>query len=565
MTDDTGDQRIELSRRHALAALGTVGAASAGAGLGTSAYFSDTEEFTGNTLTAGELDLVVDWEEHYSDWSDDEAEGLEFPVLMDAPGDGDPDVPYVGLPDPQNPLIYVAASDLPTFMDNTSIEAYPDPDDDGVQNLPEGYVVCEDGANTPDGLDPTTDGALRTQNADTYDAETETIKPLVAIDDVKPGDFGELTLSFHLCDNPGYVWLQGALDEELTSENGVTEPEADDPDEEEGVVELLDEIQTTWWYDDDGDNVVDAGADGETPCVEFVLDASGSMTSTDGDGVSRNQEAIDGAKQLAAEIIGAGGRVGVTFFSADGYDSGAQNQLSLADAGASDLATVEAAIEGLPADGGSTAVGEGILTGDEDLANCTDSERAIQVVVTDGANNAGSDPGVAADNVTGSDADDYTDEIFAIGTGGTSEAALLEFARPADDVHAEFADDLTAVIANISQAILGEEVFFRGSLREALSALESGNGIPLDGNRATAYDEIEAAPDAEGRDCYVQGVTHYVGFAWYLPVDHANEIQTDSVGFDLGFYTEQCRHNSGSGMTPEATETETTTSTSTPN
>ncbi|MFB6120549.1 MAG: SipW-dependent-type signal peptide-containing protein, partial [Halobacteriaceae archaeon] len=71
MSNDNAD-RFELSRRKALAALGTIGAASAGAGLGTSAYFSDRETYEGNTLTAGSLDLKVDWEEHYSDWSDDE-------------------------------------------------------------------------------------------------------------------------------------------------------------------------------------------------------------------------------------------------------------------------------------------------------------------------------------------------------------------------------------------------------------------------------------------------------------------------------------------------------------
>jgi hypothetical protein len=32
-----------------------------------------------------------------------------------------------------------------------------------------------------------------------------------------------------------------------------------------------------------------------------------------------------------------------------------------------------------------------------------------------------------------------------------------------------------------------------------------------------------------------------------VPTDVGNEIQTDSASFDLGFYTEQCRHNSGSG------------------
>ena len=55
------DDKFELTRRKALAGLGTIGVASAGAGLGTSAYFNDTESFTGNSMTAGELDLTVEW------------------------------------------------------------------------------------------------------------------------------------------------------------------------------------------------------------------------------------------------------------------------------------------------------------------------------------------------------------------------------------------------------------------------------------------------------------------------------------------------------------------------
>ena len=45
--------------------LGAIGVASAGAGLGTTAFFSDSESFEENTLTAGELDLFVhvDYEE----------------------------------------------------------------------------------------------------------------------------------------------------------------------------------------------------------------------------------------------------------------------------------------------------------------------------------------------------------------------------------------------------------------------------------------------------------------------------------------------------------------------
>jgi predicted ribosomally synthesized peptide with SipW-like signal peptide len=60
MNDD--NQLYNLSRRKLLGGIGAVGLASAGAGLGTSAYFNDVEEFVGNSLTAGELDLSVAYE-----------------------------------------------------------------------------------------------------------------------------------------------------------------------------------------------------------------------------------------------------------------------------------------------------------------------------------------------------------------------------------------------------------------------------------------------------------------------------------------------------------------------
>jgi predicted ribosomally synthesized peptide with SipW-like signal peptide len=54
-------ENIELTRRKALLGLGVVGIAGAGAGVGTSALFSDEEEFTNNRIEAGELDLIVDY------------------------------------------------------------------------------------------------------------------------------------------------------------------------------------------------------------------------------------------------------------------------------------------------------------------------------------------------------------------------------------------------------------------------------------------------------------------------------------------------------------------------
>ena len=309
------DDRIDFTRRKALAAIGSIGVASAGAGLGTSAYFSDQETFGNNQLTAGELDMKVSWAEHYSDWSEDEA---EFASMADGE---------------------LVIDDQEGFMNATLQEQFPDKQTRTA--IDEGDAdPCEELADVPDDLE----------------------KPVIEIEDVKPGDFGEVTFDFALCDNPGYVWLNGEILD--ASENGLTEPEADDPDEEEGVVELLDEIQVTVWHDD-GDNVLE---DTET-------------------------------------------------------------------------------------------------------------------IVTD----------------------------------------------------REFDPDPTSSAIAVS----GEDrIIARGTLREVLTQLSVEDGIPLD-----------ADPTTDDRDCFTNSPTiHYLGFAWELPVDHANEIQSDSVEFDLGFYTEQCRHNEGVGL-----------------
>ena len=56
------DNTYGLSRRKALLGLSTIGVAGVGAGIGTSALFSDQESFENNTITAGTLNMVVDAE-----------------------------------------------------------------------------------------------------------------------------------------------------------------------------------------------------------------------------------------------------------------------------------------------------------------------------------------------------------------------------------------------------------------------------------------------------------------------------------------------------------------------
>ena len=547
----TDDKIPRLSRRRVLGTLGALGAGAALGGAGTTAFFSDKETFTDNTLTAGELDLKVDWEEHYHLTKEQvflEGDDGEFPgIVREDPQDPN----FVGFPDPLNPMVWVHVDALEEYMEMTAIEAFPDPDNDGMPELEfEGWVYdpCEHGADTPEDLDPSGEMALRTENQDTWDGEEP--KPLVALEDLKPGDFGEVTFSFHNCDNPGYVWM--FADNVAWAENGFTEPELKDEDEDgpEGDnVELDQAIQTIWWYDTDGDNVFDQAAEAEPACVHLVLDSSGSMTSTDGDLTTRQEEMQTGAKQLAQAILDASDQntVGVTEFNGDANTLQGQTD---------NYGLVETAIDSVDADG-STSIDAGINAGDAALAECPEDTRHIMIVVTDGENNAGSGPvQTASDNAIASN----TDEIYAVGTGGATQASLEAIANPDDEAHISLTTDLTQAIADLVEVLIGEELIFRGSLRDSLNALMSDNGIPLDGNRQTAYDEVgaigdETNPEYGERECFPASDTQYIGFAWWLPVDHANEIQTDSVVFDIGFYTEQCRHNDGEGMPFEPTTT----------
>ena len=87
MSDENG--RFELTRRRVLGGVAAVGAAGTGAGVGTWAYFQDTERSTGNTIDAGTLDLKVsDSDEGFGDgvsgtWTISNAEPGDS-VLADA-------------------------------------------------------------------------------------------------------------------------------------------------------------------------------------------------------------------------------------------------------------------------------------------------------------------------------------------------------------------------------------------------------------------------------------------------------------------------------------------------
>ena len=480
MTNDKNT--YALSRRKALAALGTIGAASAGAGLGTSAWFSDRETFEGNTLTAGSLDLKIDWQQTYTG------------------------------PDGMVP-----------------VNAYPDDDDDNWQSWDGVQLAGPDAeGDIRDIEDPC---ALKSGDElpeDVFEG-FEGQESLIQLDDVKPGDEGEITFSLHLCDNPGYVWMNGTLVD--ASENGFSEPESEvDSDQ---AVELLEAIRTTVWYDTDCDNVLDedevtifedvslgtalqilAGPPGIPldPTVESAPELF--QATPTGPGTCSDRTTYDTVHTSGDTVTVDGTSVTLPDNPGCGSDGGPHAVLGLETA-------IKIESEDLPGDGNSavytTAYGDIEITQDgQTIQWRTDSTPngafeeedgfCVSKVVVKGGNAGG--------NVYSYDNDDG-DDVFGNDTdpqlsSGETEA-WLETPSGQDISHVSFC--------------VGE------------GGGDNGNGGNGNGGNGNGH-------------CIENSTTHCVGFKWWLPLEVGNEIQTDSVEFDLGFYTEQCRHNPQDEQTP---------------
>ncbi|WP_440990696.1 SipW-dependent-type signal peptide-containing protein [Haloarchaeobius baliensis] len=526
-------RRFELSRRKILAGVGAAGAASVGAGLGTSAYFSDTESFAGNELVAGALDLKVNWTEHYSDWSEDEAEGID--TVSMSPGDGLTGFPSTA-PSSER-MVYV--SDPDQFMKNTAIEAFPDVldnDDPGAGDY-DGHQATLDPDDAICDLPADLDGVLshryRTGGnleegvtiGDPPNAQTTAPgDPLVSISDVKPGDFGEVTFGFHLCDNPGYVWLTGGLDE--ASENGYTEPELDSENEDgpDGeTVELLDAVRAAVWYD--------TGADSEY----------GADVEDEDDGEGDN---VFGPGEVLLPLTGS-----------------LRNVLSMLESGMFPLDATPVSTDGdgvavatdasVPSVSGSVAAGddhvdEVVVTGDDDRFGdaasnyqCADYAAAfgLDVVGTEILNpeTAPIVPGTSYSGCTTITVD-ALDESTGTITLSSSGPVLVVSVKGGPDGEQVY--------------VFSEPVVLDGAVVTTPGDHEISNVdvcCPVDGDDGDDGDGEGEGSGTPSRDCFPNSTTAYVGFEWWIPADVGNEIQGDSVSFDIGFYTEQCRHNDGSG------------------
>ena len=468
----TNDTNHTVSRRTVLAGLGTVGVAAAGAGLGTTALFSDREGFADNVLTAGSLDLKLDYKSTY----------LGGPGRLG-------DVQAMGYPD---------AEDLGNgryLLDQAPAPADMQAWEDLVMS--EQFDFCS-------------------EEADEYLVNGDEI-PIFTLEDVKPGDSGEVTISLHICDNPAWMTLSGELYENL--ENGQTEPEGDAPDinpQLEG--ELADLIEVCVWYDEDCDNVYEPGGSGEEGQeleVALVSDTSGSMTG------SKIVALKSAATEFVDNLSDPDEAAAISFASNASLDQ----ELT------TDYQAVKDAIDQYTASG-TTNMTAGITVGHDELINgtaATPGASKVMIVLTDGIVN---NEATAAQAATDAKADGI--RIFTIALGNGADEDFLEnsiASSPDDAFVAPDGDDLDSIYQAIAQIVTeGEIKIVEGTLRDVFEQL--ADGVELDGDR-----------NSEERDPYPAVTTQCIGFEWTLPVEVGNEVQTDSVMFDIALDAEQYRHN----------------------
>ncbi|MFQ3476974.1 VWA domain-containing protein [Halonotius sp. F2-221B] len=475
MTEHNDPTLNSLSRRSILGGIGAVGIASAGAGLGTSAFFSDEEEFMNNSLQAGTLDLKLDYKATYLGGPGrlDAVEAMGYPNVEEITDDGESTGRYLLAQAP-------SPADMQEWEDLVQGEAF-----DFCSPAADEFLVNGDGI------------------------------PMFTLSDVKPGDSGEVTVSIHICDNPGYLRMMGDITENV--ENGQTEPEIDAEGEDtDGIGELADAIEVCVWYDEDCDNVFEPTGTGQQNELEVALvsDTSGSITE------SELAQLKTAGKDFVDNLSVPDEAAAISFATSASLDQ----ELT------TNYQAVKDAIDTYD-DSGSTNMSAGISTAETELltgTNATAGASKVMILLSDGSPNSASAATAAANSAKGQGI-----RVFTIALGsGANEAFLESIATSPDDAFvAPDGADLDTVYAEIAQIVLdGEQKIAEGTMAEVFAQLSEG--VLLDGNR-----------QEEGTQPYPGATTQCIGFEWTLPFDVGNEVQTDSVGFDFGFEVEQSRHN----------------------
>ena len=589
MVDISSEQshmpEFTVSRRKVLAGLGTIGIASAGAGLGTTAFFSDEESLEGS-LEAGKIDLKLDYRSTYVPWD----RQTDFDSIGTIPGT---DMNDDGVDDR-----YV--------LDETPNVTYTADEAANRDDVEAGDLLTEDDWGT------LTNSIGCEGDADQYELVDGDAGTVVDLVDIKPKDEGEFTVSLHVCDNRAYLWMQTEAGPDL--DNGVVEPEAqagtgtwDELDPVDGTADgdLDDFLYVQAWYDTNCNNIRDGGEDVD---VAILFDTSGSMNeTTPGAGLNDAPEKLEAVKDAVVDLS--------TFLTTDSrvtvysFDSDYQRQYDLAPP---DPSAIETAIAGPTAAGGT--VYSDVIEAAANYLN-TDSAarpgaRKVVVFLSDGGpknelNDTGGPGATSTDGTTDADRQEALDAVDAVTSGSDpliDDFYTIAYETAGDTVATQLLEEMAteeefAFVAGdenveltfreIGRSIRGDVLLYQGSLAGFLAL--GANGVSLDPGQDTDYVvSTEGSPDA----CVDPGVT-CIALDWYLPCfysqgeggrgfsqlassrpgvadqdddgevtladelvqlrgysvadleafDAINVVQTDRTEFTLRFAAIQCRHN----------------------
>jgi predicted ribosomally synthesized peptide with SipW-like signal peptide len=569
---------FNVSRRKVLAGLGTIGIASAGAGLGTTAFFSDEESLEGS-LEAGKIDLKLDYRSTY------------------VPGDRE--TPFSTVNDTAESST-IPGTDLDedgtddrVVLDETPSPVYT-PDDvgaegsagNGLPSIPFAQDVTDSMVGKPysendwgtltDSLDCQADTSML------VDGEAGVV---VDLEDVKPKDEGEFTISLHHCDNRAYLWMQAEEVSDL--DNGLVEPEigANDSDgrtdgepdfsligSDGGAGELDDFMYVEAWYDLNCNNIKDETV-GPVD-ITLLFDITNSMVqATDDNGETRFDNAKTAANAFIDAVAASGGsnaRVGLLTFgnanqigevtdpAADfsggvyGVEVAPTNDFAGLQTTITNLNTHESGSAGTGTGSALEAVRLGSSSSDisTDYHDFGDERADVVIVLTDGEPNR-DDPDAqtgdflspgpmneAASRAYGvAQADALRAEgarVIGIGIGDLSGDAQTFVENVGDDDPANYyftgGDpgilDYTVIFESIIAELERSEVcIYRGSLAGFLEAAQGGIAIdPSTEEDFTLVAGEETAPDAL---CVLPGV-NCIAVRWYLPCFYT---QDDEMGF----------------------------------
>ncbi|MFC6615605.1 SipW-dependent-type signal peptide-containing protein [Halopenitus salinus] len=533
--------KLGLSRRRVLASMGAIGVASAGAGLGTTAYFSDEESFTGNTLTAGELDLKVDWQQTYngpipgSDGEVGEHAVNAYPdTAMDDQSYGD------GLQDLDG-VHYSGAGDVEPVFNAAEIPACCDCEDDEYYLTYGGESYCIEPVTSADSIEDFYDyveagGSVQysSQNDDIQREDTSVMflheddagdLSLVFVHDAYTNEDGGGAASVTIEGAPSSSgWLVGSGDWQVKDDI--------EGNESQGF-EQYEEWEVDWAW---GTDRTDGGAIGHLE-DDFALRISAAFNQAAdrnplGSGQIEELVVLSGGSGFGSsdeivveEVTQAGDNVDqITIHSSCGIDSGVELDVPAVFQSENypDQEHLVEFADVKPGDSGEITFS---------LHLC-DNPGYVWMTAANFSQNGGT-------------LTEPERETLLDGEYGNDGEVDLEAGRLADhvDVTVWYDDDCDNVYDDpeeVEQAEEGEEAIFEGTLQELME-----NTFELEDDEDDGM--IPLGVDDGDQECYPARAGFCIGFEWEVSTEVGNEIQGDEAHFDLGFYTEQCRHNDDPG------------------